>query len=82
MRGFLHVNSWCAAEKKSSLRSEGSRSVVFNFRCLLVAVCENKRRHLKFVSEKRADSVVSAVKVLSPKPVTTNTVSGVVKDHR
>ena len=56
--------------------------MVFNFRRLLAAVCENKRRHLKFASEKRADSVVSAVKVLSPKPVTTNTVSGVVKDHR
>ena len=56
--------------------------MVFNFRRLLAAVCENKRRYLKFVIEKRADSVVSAVKVLSPKPVTTNTVSGVVKDHR
>ena len=74
MHGFLHVDSWRAGEKKSPLRSEGSRSVVFNFRRLLAVVCENKRRHLKFVSEKRADSVASAVKVLSPKPVTTNTV--------
>ena len=56
--------------------------MVFNFRRLLAAVYENKRRRLKFVSEKRADSVASAVKVLSPKPVTTNIVGGIVEDHK
>ena len=43
---------------------------------------KNKRRYLLSASEKRADSVVSAVLVLSPKPVTTNTIDSVVKVHK
>ena len=82
MHWFLHVDSWRAGEKKSSLCPEGSRGVVFDFWCLFPAVCENKRRHLLSASEKRADSVVSAVLVLSPKPVTTNTIDSVVKVHK
>ena len=82
MHWFLHADSWRAGEKKSSLCPECSRGVVFDFWCLFLVICENKRRHLLSVSEKRADSVVSAVLVLSPKPVTTNTINSDMEVHK
>ena len=53
-----------------SLSSECSRSMVFNFRRLCFAICENKSGHFR-IAEKRAGPMISAV-VLSPKPVETN----------
>ena len=82
MNWILHMDDWRAGEHKSSLCLEGSRSVVINFRRLFLLVCKHKRSHLDSASEKRADSLVSEVVVLSPKPVKTNTVSDKVKVHR